>query len=196
MHQILTNKLILIICIKERRKIPSRRPSRWWWSRRREPAVVRVERDRRLESNGPTIRWKHGFRFHKKCNSQCKEVGCCLLLVYSATAIYTIVDKEQASNSNTCICINPKSQASFSSLENTKDHISSKNIKDQNWGEKESNGRKEGPWPKAKQTPQTSLDEASSYPPPCDRDSRTPLQSNVRATKGPSPSCNSQQRLL
>jgi hypothetical protein len=100
--------------------------------------------------------------FIKKCNSQCKEVGCCLLLVYSATAIYTIVDKEQASNSNTCICINPKSQASFSSLENTKDHISSKNIKDQNWGEKESN----------------------------------PLQSNVRATKGPSPSCNSQQRLL
>jgi hypothetical protein len=41
------------------------------------------ERDRSLESNGPTIRWKHGFRFHKKCNSQCKEVGCCLLLVFS-----------------------------------------------------------------------------------------------------------------
>jgi hypothetical protein len=29
MHQILTNKLILIICIKERRKIPSWRSSRW-----------------------------------------------------------------------------------------------------------------------------------------------------------------------
>jgi hypothetical protein len=53
----------------------------------------------------------------------------------SATAICTIVDKEQASNSNTCICINPKSQASFSSSENTKD---------QNWGEKDSNGRKTG----------------------------------------------------
>jgi hypothetical protein len=71
--------------------------------------------------------------------------GCCLLLVYSsATAICTIVDKEQASNSNTCICINPKSQASFSSSENTKDHISSENTKDQNWGENDSNGGKAG----------------------------------------------------